>query len=139
MLRLVRFGISLESELSKNFDVLISKRGYTNRSEAIRDLIRNELVKDEWTSSRAQVSGVISLVYDHHKRELVDHLMNIQHDHQNMIIASQHIHLDHDNCLEAIVVKGSANGIKDLAARLRAVKRVKHSELLMTTGGKNIE
>lgn len=139
MARLVRFGISLEGELSKKFDNLISKRGYTNRSEAIRDLIRDELVKEEWTRTKFDVSGVISLVYDHHKRELVDHLINIQHDHQSIIVASQHIHLDHDNCLEVVVIKGKADQIKNLASKLRSVKGVKHGELAMTTIGRDIK
>jgi len=138
MPRLVRFGVSLEGELSKKFDTLINKRGYTNRSEAIRDLIRDEFVKEEWTRTKLEVSGVISLVYDHHKRELIDHLINIQHDHQSIIIASQHIHLDHDNCLEVVVIKGKADQIKSLASKLRSVKGVKHGELVMTTIGKDI-
>ena len=138
MAHLVRFGVSLEGELSKKFDVLIGKRGYTNRSEAIRDLIRDELVKEEWTRTKLEVSGVMSLVYDHHKRELVDHLINIQHDHQSIIIASQHIHLDHDNCLEVVIIKGKADQIKSLASKLRSVKGVKHGELVMTTIGKDI-
>ena len=139
MPRLVRFGVSLDGGLSKKFDVLIGVKGYTNRSEAIRDLIRDELVKEEWTKTKETVSGVISLVYDHHKRELVDHLINIQHDHQGMIIASQHIHLDHDNCLEVVIIKGKADEVKSLASRLRSVKGVKHGELVMTTVGKDIK
>jgi len=136
---LVRFGVSLEKELLSKFDRLCNERKYDNRSEAIRDLIRDELVREEWTKTKGEVSGVISLVYDHHKRELVDHLINIQHDHQGIIIASQHIHLDHDNCLEVVVIKGKANEIKNLAARLRSVKGVKHGELVMTTVGKDIQ
>ena len=139
MPRLVRFGVSLDGELSKKFDTLIGAQGYTNRSEAIRDLIRDELVKEEWSNTKGEVSGVISLVYDHHKRELIDHLVNIQHDHQKMIIASQHIHLDHDNCLEVVIIKGEAAQIKNLASKLRSVKGVKHGELTMTTVGKDIK
>lgn len=135
---LVRFGVSLEKELLKKFDQLCNEHKYSNRSEAIRDLIRDELVKEEWSKTKSEVSGVISLVYDHHKRELIDHLINIQHDHQKMIIASQHIHLDHDNCLEVVVIKGRADEIKNLASRLRSVKGVKHGELVMTTIGKGI-
>jgi len=135
---LVRFGISLEKELSKRFDRLSRLRRYPNRSEAIRNLIRGELVKDEWSSLKGEVTAVISLVYDHHKRELVDNLINIQHNCQGMIIASQHIHLDHDNCLEVIIVKGRAYAASSLAARLRSAKGVKHGELVMTTTGKGI-
>lgn len=136
---LMRFGVSLEKELSKKFDRLCSGKKYQNRSEAIRDLIRDALVKDEWSRKKGDVTGVISLVYDHHKRELVDQLISIQHEHQNAIIASQHIHLDHDNCLEVIIVKGSTRNVSDLAARLRATKGVKHGELVMTTTGKDIK
>lgn len=135
---LVRFGVSLKKDLLKKFDFLCSERKYDNRSEAIRDLIRDELVKEEWSKTKGDVSGVITLVYDHHKRELVDNLINIQHDNQGMIVASQHIHLDHDNCLEVVIIKGSAQEIKNLASRLRSVKGVKHGELVMTTIGKNI-
>jgi len=136
---LIRFGVSLEKELSGKFDKLCRGRKYANRSEAIRDLIRDELVKDEWSKQKGEVSGVITLVYDHHKRELVDHLISVQHDHQSTIIASQHVHLDHDNCLEVIILKGNAKDVSDLAARLRSTKGVKHGELVMTTTGKEIK
>lgn len=135
---LVRFGVSLERDLLVQFDKLCAQNNYQNRSEAIRDLIRDNLVKQEWADSRGQVSGVISLVYDHHKRELVDYLINIQHDHQGMVVASQHVHLDHNNCLEVIIVKGEASGVVELATRLRSTKGVKHGELVMTTTGKGI-
>jgi CopG family nickel-responsive transcriptional regulator len=136
---LIRFGVSLDSELLKKFDRLCSDNSYGNRSEAIRDLIRDRLVKDEWANINGHVTGVISLVYDHHHRELLDNLISIQHDHQALIIASQHIHLDHSNCLEVIIVKGDAKATKDLASRLRSAKGVKHGELVMTTTGKGIK
>lgn len=137
---LVRFGISLENNLLKKFDDLCGEKKYSNRSEAIRDLIRNELVKDEWSNAKGEVTGVISLVYDHEKRELVDKLIDIQHGHGSVIIvASQHVHLNHDNCLEVIIVKGNAKDAKNLAGKLRSVKGVKHGELMMATIGKNIE
>jgi len=135
---LVRFGVSLENDLLKKFDNLCGERKYSNRSEAIRDLIRDELVKKEWLEVKGKVSGIMSLVYNHHKRKLIDHLINIQHDHQRIIIVSQHIHLDHYNCLEVVVIKGKADQIKNLASRLRSVKGVKHGELVMTTIGKGI-
>lgn len=135
---LMRFGVSLEKELLSRFDSLSRARKYPNRSEAIRDLIRDALVRDEWSSLKGEVTAVISLVYDHHKRELVGNLINIQHDHQGMVVASQHIHLDHDNCLEVVIVKGRAEAARSLAARLRSAKGVKHGELVMTTTGKGI-
>ncbi len=136
---LVRFGVSLDKGLLTQFDKLCSENKYENRSEALRDLIRDALVKKEWVSMKSEVTGVISLVYDHHKRDLVDKLINIQHDHQDMIIASQHIHLDHDNCLEVIIMKGNAGNARDLATRIRSTKGVKHGELIMTTTGRGIK
>lgn len=132
---LVRFGVSLEKGLLKEFDKLIRTKHYSNRSEAIRDLIRNTLVEEEWKTG-GRVAGAISIVYDHHKRELVDLIVDIQHDYQDMIIASQHAHLDHHNCLEVIIVRGNAPAIKALSDKLRAVKGVKHGTLSLTTLGK---
>jgi len=135
MSNLVRFGVSLERSLLDKFDKLIKEKSYTNRSEAIRDLIRDALVKKEWVEGK-EVAGAISIVYDHHKRKLMDLIVDIQHEYQDMIVASQHAHLDHHNCLEVIIVKGSSNNIKTLADRLRAVKGVKHGSLSLTTLGK---
>lgn len=136
----MRFGVSLERSLLTAFDKLCLENKYNNRSEALRDLIRDKLVGDEWAHAKGQVTGVITLVYDHHKRELVDNLIRIQHDHRStIIIASQHIHLNHDNCLEVIVVRGEAGSVKDLASRLRSSKGVKHGELVMTTTGEDLK
>lgn len=136
---LIRFGVSLDKELLISFDRLCAENKYQNRSEAIRDLIRDALVKKEWAAVKGDVTGVISLVYDHRKRELVDKLIDIQHEHQDMIISSQHIHLDHDNCLEVIILKGGAKDAKALAAKLRSTKGVKHGELVMATTGRDIK
>lgn len=134
---LVRFGVSLEKELLEKFDRRIKDKSYTNRSEAIRDLIRQDLVEKEWKEGNA-VAGAVTLIYDHHKRELVNRLMDIQHDFGGLIISSQHIHLDHDNCLEIIAVKGSPKDVQKLADSLSAVKGVKHGTLNMSSVGKNI-
>lgn len=134
---IVRFGISLERRLLKEFDNLIAGKNYQNRSEAIRDLIRNSLVEDEWKKG-AKVAGSIAIVYDHHKRDLVDKILDIQHEYQDIIVASQHAHLDHHNCLEVIIVKGKSNGIKILSDKLRAIKGVKHGSLTLTTLGKGL-
>jgi len=104
---LVRFGISLDNILLERFDSLIGKKGYANRSEAIRDLIRDSLVMDEWESRIAETVGTITIVYSHDKRELTDTLTELQHHYFSSIISSMHIHLDEHNCLEVIVVKGS--------------------------------
>ncbi|MCM8781721.1 MAG: nickel-responsive transcriptional regulator NikR [Candidatus Omnitrophica bacterium] len=137
MSELFRFGISLPKELLARFDCLIRKQNYTSRSEAFRDLIRQELVKKEWLENR-EIIGAITLIYDHHKRELVDRLTDIQHDFGRIIISSQHIHIDHNNCLEIIAVKGPAREAKRLADILKSVKGVKHGALSMSTTGKRI-
>jgi CopG family nickel-responsive transcriptional regulator len=137
MSKLTRFGISLDSDLLKSFDSRIKAKGYTNRSEAIRDLIRHDLVVKQW-EAQDEVSGAITLIYDHHQRELVNKLMDIQHDFGGLIISSQHIHLDHYNCLEILAVKGKAFQAQKLADRLKSVRGVKHSTLSMSTTGKHL-
>lgn len=135
---LVRFGISLEKELLERFDNYIKKQNYLQRSEAIRDLVRNELVKEEWGDGKKQVAGAISLVYDHHKRELVNQLMNIQHDYHENIVSTQHVHLDHNNCLEVIVVKGKSSDAEELYKKLKTLKGIKHTTVSRATTGKEI-
>ena len=134
---LFRFGISLPKDLLDKFDKLITEKNYTNRSEAFRDLIRQELVKKEWEEGE-EVAGTITIIYDHHQRELATKLMDIQHDHGKNIISTQHIHLDHHNCMEIIAVRGSAKEAQKLADMLKAVKGVKHSTLGMSSTGKHI-
>jgi CopG family nickel-responsive transcriptional regulator len=138
MEKLARFGISIPEELLKAFDEYIERKHYANRSEAIRDLIRQKLVEEEWKESKEEVIGVITYLYDHHKRELTDKLIEIQHDHYNKIITTQHIHVDHERCLEAILVRGKANEIKDLADKIQAQKGVLHLNLALTTLGKSL-
>ena len=134
---LVRFGISLEKELLDRFDKLIHLQGYSNRSEAIRDLIRESLVKKEWAKGE-EVAGTITLVYDHHQRELINKLTDIQHDFHQIILSSQHIHLDHDNCLEVVIAKGNPEKIENLAHKLKSTRGVKYGELIMATTGKEL-
>ena len=138
MEKLVRFSISLEIDLSKKFDLWMKKNGYQNRSEAIRDLIRDKLVEEEWKDDQKEVVAILSLVYDHGNRELPEVLTNIQHEHYNLIMSSTHIHLDRDNCLEAIILKGKAGQIKKTASKLLSLRRVKHGRLLMSTTGRDI-
>jgi CopG family nickel-responsive transcriptional regulator len=134
---IIRFGVSLEKELLEKFDILIKEKKYPNRSEAIRDLIRENLVKREWVEGK-EVAGAITLVFDHHKRDLVNSLTDIQHDFHTLIISSQHIHLDHDNCLEIIVVRGKPTEARELADKLRAAKGVKYGSLSIATTGKEL-
>lgn len=136
---LIRFGISLEDSLLERFDSLIDKKGYPSRSEAIRDLIRDALVMEDWKADTSEAVGTITIVYNHEKRELADLLTDLQHEHYNSIISAMHIHLDEHNCLEVIVVKGKTKDIKSIADRLIATKGVKHGKLLLTTTGKGLE
>ena len=138
MAELVRFSISMQKGLLDRFDGLIRERQYTNRSEAFRDLIRQEIVKREWVEG-TEVAGAITFIYDHHKRDLLTKLMDIQHDFQQVIISTQHVHLDHHNCLEIVAVKGGPADVQRLADLLRSVKGVRHGTLSMTSTGKDME
>jgi CopG family transcriptional regulator, nickel-responsive regulator len=137
MSKLVRFGVSLEEDLLVKFDRLIKQRKYTNRSEALRDLIREELIKKEWMENKV-VTGAITLVYDHHTRELVTKVLDVQHDYHTCILSSQHIHLDHHNCFEIIVTKGKSKEIEELFQKLKSIKSVKHAGFMMATKGKDL-
>ncbi len=133
-----RFGVSMEKELLDKFDSFIKSKDYRNRSEAIRDLIRKIFVEEEWDSQDKKVAGAIIIVYDHHRRDLLDNLVSTQHDFQETIISSQHIHLDHHNCMEVIVVKGLISKLFELEAKLKALKGVKHASLAKSTLGAGI-
>ncbi len=134
---LARFAISIDRKLIDRFDRSLSEKGYTNRSEAVRDLIRDSLVEGEWESDK-EVVGTITLVYNHHTRELPDTLNDIQHDSYNSIISNLHVHLDHHNCLEVMVVRGKSSVVKKIADRLIGTKGVVHGKLTMATTGKNL-
>lgn len=133
-----RFGVSISDRLLKRFDALISEKGYVNRSEAIRDLIRNSLVEEEWGNEDEEAVGTVSLVYDHHTRDLADKLTEQQHSHHKDIVSALHIHLDAHHCLEVVVIKGKAKDIKKLADELIGTKGVKHGKLMTTTTGKDL-
>ncbi len=138
MSQVIRFGISLEPELLRRFDRLISDKGYSNRSEAIRDLIREALVRHEWEEEEGEKVGTITLIYDHHSHEVGDKLTDLQHDHYDAVLSTMHIHLDHDHCLEVIAVKGNGKLVQRLADELISLKGVKHGKLVATTTGKNL-
>ncbi|HXV20072.1 MAG TPA: nickel-responsive transcriptional regulator NikR [Desulfuromonadales bacterium] len=135
---LTRFGISIDDRLLKRFDDLIADKGYVNRSEAIRDLIRNALVEDAWAREDEETVGTVTLVYDHHTRDLADKLTEQQHSHHEAIISALHVHLDAHHCLEVVVVKGKAKSVKRLADELIGTKGVKHGKLVTTTTGKGL-
>lgn len=136
---LSRIGVAIDSALLKKFDRLIEQRGYTNRSEAFRDLIRDELVEKTWESPEAQVVGTVTLVYDHHVRMLSEKLTDIQHDHHRNILSTLHVHLDHDNCLEVLVVQGKSAAVRKIADVLISTKGVKHGRLTITTSGAELK
>jgi len=138
MSELFRFGVSLEKGLLDKFDQLIKERNYTNRSEAFRDLIRQELVKKQWQQNK-EIAGAITFIYDHHRRELLNKITDIQHDFQKLIISTQHIHLDHNNCLEIVAIRGNPKLAQRLQDSLKAIKGVKHSTLSMSSTGKDID
>jgi len=135
---ITRFGVSIPSSLLTNFDRLIQQKRYPNRSEAIRDLIRDRLVMQEWESNKETV-GTITIVYNHHTRELSKVLTKLQHEFYRAIISTLHVHLDQHNCLEVLVVKGKGNELKRISDRLIGTKGVKHGNLSLTTTGKNLE
>ncbi len=138
MTKTIRFGMSINEKLLTRFDDLISEKGYANRSEAIRDLIRNTLINEQWENNDEETMGTITLVYDHHIRELSDKLIDHQHTHQKHIISSMHVHIDHHHCLEVVVVKGKPTVIKKIADALIGTKGVKHGKLVATTAGKEV-
>jgi CopG family transcriptional regulator, nickel-responsive regulator len=134
---IARFGVSIPYDLIRTFDKYIREREYNSRSEAIRDLIREKLIEQEWKKEfeGQKVVGVITYVFDHHKRELVDSIIDIQHHFPDHVIVSQHVHLDHHNCLEVVIVSGESNALRNLTYKLKALKGVKHCQLTMTTTG----
>ncbi len=132
---LSRIGVAIDSDLLAKFDRLIGQRGYTNRSEAFRDLIRDELVEKAWESPESQVVGTVTLVYDHHVRLLNEKLTDIQHDFHHAILSTLHVHLDHDHCLEVLVVRGKSAEVRKVADTLISTKGVKHGRLTITTTG----
>ncbi|MGK2945632.1 MAG: nickel-responsive transcriptional regulator NikR [Desulfuromonadales bacterium] len=136
MTDLARFGISIDPRLLESFDQLITTKGYVNRSEAIRDMIRNALVEDqiERADTTATV-GTVTLVYDHHTRDLSDKLTEHQHSHHDAIVSALHVHLDAHHCLEVVIVRGTAAQIKRLADELIGTKGVKHGKLVLTSVG----
>jgi CopG family nickel-responsive transcriptional regulator len=134
---LKRFTISLDEKLLEDFDTFIKQRRYVNRSEAIRDLIRSSFVEKEWQADK-DVVGVISMVYDHHQHKLQEKVTEIQHDYHHQIVSTTHIHMDHHNCLEVVIVKGEAGSVNELTDRLRSLRGVRNCKMAMSTTGKDL-
>lgn len=135
MSALSRIGVAIDSDLLDKFDKLIARRGYTNRSEAFRDLIRDELVEETWAAPESEVVGTVTLVYNHHVRMLNEKLTDLQHSHFHHILSTLHVHLDHDNCLEVLIVRGKAGEVKRIAEALVSTKGVKHGRLTLASTG----
>ncbi len=135
---LVRFGVSMDAELISAFDHLIERKGYVNRSEAIRDLVREALIKTQWDRSAAPAVAALCLVYDHGTYDLARRLVECQHKHAHQIVSALHVHLDAQDCLEVVVLRGPGNELQRLADHLISTRGVKHGQLVMTASGKAI-
>jgi len=139
MATLVRFGVSIPDDLLDKFDVLIAEKGYTNRSEAIRDLIRDRLVEDEWSRSEHEVVGTVTVVYNHEQSDLAQKLTEIKHRQHELVISALHVHLDQHNCLEVLIVRGRSEEVKKVGELLISTRGVKHGKITMATTGKELE
>lgn len=134
----IRFGVSLDSDLLEKFDALCEERCYQTRSEAIRDLIRGTLVQKEWEDLNREMVGTLTLVYDHHQSDLAQKMAEIQHSSLDVIVTALHIHLDHHNCLEVLVLRGPGQDVKNTAEKLISTKGVKHGKLNLATTGQDL-
>lgn len=132
-----RFGVSIPEDLLIKLDRLINRKGYSNRSEAIRDLIRDRFVSEEWNANVSDVIGTITLVYNHHVKDLSDKLTDLQHSHFQNIVSTMHVHLDPHNCMEVLVVKGKSDKVREISDKLIATKGVQHGKLVMSAIGFN--
>jgi CopG family nickel-responsive transcriptional regulator len=128
---LVRFSVSLEGELLEAFDRYCSEGKYATRSEAVRQLLREKLTESAWESNAEDAAATLTLVYDHHKTHLAEKLLELQHEHTDRVVSTMHIHLDHDNCLEVIVLRGRAADLQKMAAELRGLKGIRRAELVL--------
>lgn len=135
---LERLGVSMDRGLLSRFDGLIARRGYASRSEAIRDLIRRELVKEEWSEPGQEVVGTVTLVYEHHAHDLADRLSELQHKHHHAIVCSTHVHMDPQNCLEVVIVRGPSKKVRAIADALVSTRGVKHGQLTASTTGRAV-
>ena len=130
--KIVRFGVSIKPDLLNKYDKVIKKKGYSNRSEAIRDIIRKSIVKEETIAPTSDAIGTLTMIYDHHEGTLANKLLDLQHQHHNEILSTTHVHVDHYNCLEVLVLKGKTGEITKLADNIKALKGIKHGELVIT-------
>ncbi len=132
MENIMRYGVSIEPDLLKKFDKVIKKKGYTNRSEAIRDIIRKDIIIEKNKDPNLESIGTLTMIYDHHAGNLTNRLLDLQHGHTKEILSTTHIHIDHHNCLEVLVLKGKTSNIQKLADNIKSLKGIKHGELVIT-------
>lgn len=132
---LCRFSLSMPGDLVEQLDSMCAAKGYVSRSQAVADMVRDSLVEHGANTGSREIAGNITLVYDHHKRNIQAQLTRIQHEHGPVVISALHVHLDHHNCMEVLAVRGSAKAVRGLADRLIAVKGIKHGKLTVTTTG----
>jgi CopG family nickel-responsive transcriptional regulator len=133
MEKITRFGVSIEPDLLEKFDRMMKKKGYTNRSEALRDLIRAQIIQKQNTNPNHKGLGTLTILYNHHSGPLTDRLLEFQHEHYQHILTTTHIHVDHDNCLEILILQGKIGDIQTLADKIKALKGIKHGELVLTS------
>lgn len=136
---LARFGVSIDGKLLARFDKLISEKGYVNRSEAIRDLIRDTLLAQQVENPDAEAFGTLTMIYNHHHGDITDRLNHLQHDYYRNIVSTTHIHLDEHNCLEVIILRGGAGLIKSLSEMILSTKNVRHGKFVIASTGHNLE
>ncbi|MDR1383859.1 MAG: nickel-responsive transcriptional regulator NikR [Planctomycetaceae bacterium] len=136
MSNITRISISIEPDILEKFDALSEEQGFPTRSEAITHLVRSALVQQQWKDGEV-IAGVITIIYDHHKSQILQKIVDVQHNFSDLVICSQHAHLDHHNCMENIIVRGEVRQIKKLYQGFSAVKGMKHTVLSMTTTGKD--
>lgn len=130
--KITRFGVSIELELLKEFDKKIKKEGYTNRSEAIRDIIRKNLIVEKIKDPNLSVIGTLTIIYNHHDGNLAEKLLDIQHSHHQEVLTTTHIHIDHHNCLEVLVLKGKVQNVVNFSDNIKSLKGIRHGELVIT-------
>ena len=138
MNRVVRYSVSMDERLLNKFDTMIKNKGYANRSEAIRDLIRNSFVEEEWGRPTEKVAATVTMIYNHHTSDISERLTHVQHHHSDIVVATTHIHLDNDNCLEVVILRGKCQDVRLLSEQLIATKGIKHGKAVFTTEGKDL-
>jgi CopG family nickel-responsive transcriptional regulator len=138
MSELARIGVAIPEDLLTAFDEQIERRGYPNRSEAFRDLIRESLIREQVDIPNAPAVGTLTLIYDHHVRQLSDKLTEFQHEHHSKIVSTVHVHLDHDQCLEVLVLRGKARELKAISDKIISMHGIQHGRLMLTVAGKPV-